>query len=201
MLSPNGHSAPDEARLEADFEMLRRRLGDVSALDPARSDPIFYFVFPCAAILTVRRLLPGWIARMQNEDGLHVQTISLSDMVWQLIDASGRWETWLEVESQFDLQDLKAAVLDVLCAHHGLARQVEQWVTAPRRNAVLFLTDVELLHPFCRSRVIETYLVNKVQVPIVFFYPGRRTGQHGLHFLEFYAEDPGYRSTIIGGLA
>ena len=191
----------NEARLEADFEMLRQQLKDPDALNPAHGDPIFYFVYSPSQILAVRRLLPGWIARLRNKDGLEVEVLSLSDLMWQLIDASGRWEIWLEVESDFDLRDFKAAVLDVLCANNDLAKQVEARVNTPREDAVLFITDVELLHPFCRSRVIEGYLNNKVRIPTVFFYPGRRVGQYDLHFLEFYPEDSGYRSTIIGGLA
>ena len=50
------------------------------------------------------------------------------------------------------------------------------------------------------ERELIGYAYTPVQVPIVFFYPGRRAGQYGLHFLEFYPEDPGYRSTLIGGL-
>ena len=81
-----------------------------------------------------------------------------------------------------------------------IVERVAERVMTSREHTVLFITDVELLHPYFRSRVIENYLNNKVQIPTVFFYPGRRTGQYGLHFLEFYPEDPGYRSTLIGGL-
>ena len=39
-----------------------------------------------------------------------------------------------------------------------------------------------------------------LKVPTVVFYPGRRSGQFGLHFLGFYPEDGNYRATLIGGL-
>ena len=190
-----------ETRLETDFETLRQRLGDPDALNPAQGDPIFYFVYRPSQILAVRRLLPGWVARLKNEDDLQVETLSLSEVIWDLIDASGRWEEWLEAEPLFTLQSVKASVLDVLCGRNDLPKEVLRHVESPRENTLLFVTDVELLHPYCRSRVIEGYLNNKVQIPLVFFYPGRRVGQYGLHFLEFYPEDSGYRSTIIGGWA
>ncbi len=190
---------PDEMQLEADFEKLRQRLDDPDALNPAHSDPIFYFVYSPSQILTVRKLLPGWIARLRNENGLEVETLSLSEIMWELIDASGRWEAWLELEPEHDLEDINEAVRDVLLrSDNALVKRIAERVASPRENAVLFITDVELLHPYIRSRVIENYLNNKVQIPTVFFYPGRRAGQYGLHFLEFYPEDPGYRSTLVG---
>lgn len=191
---------PDETRLEADFEKLRQRLGDPDALNPAHSDPIFYFVYPPSQILTMRKLLPGWIARLRNENGLEVETLSLSEIMWELLDASGRWDAWLELEPEHDLDAVNEAIRDVLRAGNALVERVAERVATSRENTVLFITDVELLHPYFRSRVIENYLNNKVLIPTVFFYPGRRTGQYGLHFLEFYPEDPGYRSTLIGGL-
>ena len=192
---------PDEARLESDFEKLRQRLGDPDALNPAHSDPIFYLVYPPSQILTVRKLLPGWIARLGNKDRLKVEILSLSEVMWELIDESGRWETWLELEPDFDLDEVNEAVRDVLRSGNALVERVAERVSEPREKTVLFVTDVELLHPYLRSRVIENYLNNKVRVPTVFLYPGRRVGQYGLHFLEFYPEDSGYRSTLIGGLA
>ena len=191
---------PDEVQLNIDFEKLRQRLGDADAPNPAHSDPIFYFVYSPSQILTMRKLLPGWIARLGNENGLAVEMLSLSEVMWELVDASGRWDAWLEVEPDHDLEDINEAVRDVLRSGNALVERVARRTATFRENTVLFITDVELLHPYFRSRVIENYLNNKVQIPTVFFYPGRRTGQYGLHFLEFYPEDPGYRSTLIGGL-
>ena len=188
---------PDEVQLDAHFEELRQRLGDPDALNPAHSDPIFYFVYLPSQILTMRKLLPGWIARLGNENGLAVEMLSLSEVMWELVDASGRWDAWLEVEPDHDLEDINEAVRDVL-RDDALVRRVAEQTTMFRENVVLFITDVELLHPYFRSRVIENYLNNKVQIPTIFFYPGRRAGQYGLHFLEFYPEDPGYRSTLVG---
>ncbi len=190
----------DEMQLETDFEKLRQRLRYPDALNPAHSDPVFYFVYPPAQALTVRRLLPGWTARLRNEDGQEVEILSLSEIMWELIDASGRWEAWLELEPDHDPEEINAAVRNVLRSEDALAKRVAEQVATERANTVLFVTDVELLHPYFRSRLIEDYLSNKVQVPTVFFYPGRRTGQYRLHFLDFYPEDSGYRSTLVGGI-
>lgn len=190
---------PDDTQLEADFEELCQRLGDTDALNPAHSDPIFYFVYPPSQILAVRRLLPSWTARLKHKNGLEVETLSLSQIIWQLIDASGRWDEWLELEPQADLDKVQEAINDVLRSGNALVEQVAEHVAVPRKNAVLLIIDTELLHPYFRSRAIESYLNNSVQVPVVFFYPGERVGQYGLRFLGFYDVDYGYRSTIVGG--
>ncbi|MFQ5616986.1 MAG: hypothetical protein ACE5GO_11085, partial [Anaerolineales bacterium] len=96
----------DESRLNADFEELKKRLQDPDALNPVHGAPVFYFVYAPKHILTVRRLLPGWIARMKNEHGLTVKQVSLSEITWNLIDESGRWEEWLGFEDDFDLEDV-----------------------------------------------------------------------------------------------
>jgi len=55
------------------------------------------------------------------------------------------------------------------------------------------------MHPFFRAHVIESALTDKIKVPTVLLYPGRRSGQFGLHFLDFYPVDGNYRATIVGG--
>lgn len=191
---------PAEVQLEADFEKLRHHLSHPDALNPAHSDPIFYFIYPPSQVLAVRRLMPGWIARLRNENGLTVETLSLSEVMWSIIEASGRWADWLEIESEYDQEEVNEAVRSVLRQNNALVERVAERVISPRENTLLFITDVELLHPYVRSRIIENHLNNKVKIPTIFFYPGRRAGQYGLHFLEFYPEDPGYRSTLIGEL-
>jgi Domain of unknown function (DUF1788) len=76
---------------------------------------------------------------------------------------------------------------------------VEVVESAPEGTVVL-LTEAELLHPYFRTRTIESHLHDRVKGPTVIFYPGRRSGQYGLHFLDFYPVDGNYRSTLLGGL-
>ena len=188
-----------EAKLDEDFERLRKRLNDPDALNPAHADPIFYMVYEPEFIFMVRQALPGWIARIRNENEMAVEVISLADLMWQIIDESGRWETWVDLEYEFDMEEMNEAIRSVLRdGDHFINVAVERVEQIPV-NTVIFITDVELLHPYYRSRHIENALTNKAKSPIVFFYPGERSGQHGLKFLGFYPEDTGYRSTLIGG--
>lgn len=193
---------PDNSGLDASFEELRLQLADPDRLSPAHADPLCYFVYDPSHILAVRSLLPGWIARLRNENGLAVERLSLSEVMWELIDASGRWEEWLELEPDSDQDKVNDAVRDVLLrGDDTIMKKVLEFVSVRREHTVVLITDVELLHPYLRSRVIEGHLKNKVQVPTVFFYPGRRAGQYDLYFLGIHQEDSGYRSPIYGGLA
>lgn len=190
---------PVETRLNTDFDQLRQRLLSPASLNPAQSDPVFYMVFHPEETLTVYRLLPGWIAQMEA-DGWRVKTLPLGKLIWELVDQSGHWDEWLEVESDEDQESINEAVRNVLRTNNALVQRVAQIITIDEPKTVVLVTEVELMHPYFRLRVIENYLNNKVRIPTIFLYPGRRAGQYGLHFLEFYPEDPGYRSPIFGGL-
>lgn len=192
---------PVETRLNTDFDQLRQRLLSPTGLNPAQSDPIFYLVFSPKATLTVYRLLPGWIALLEA-DGWRVKTLPLGKIIWEIIDQAGHWEEWIEVEGEGETDQVSVndSVRNVLRTNNALVGRVIQAVALDEPKTLVLVTEVELLHPYFRLRVIENYLNNKVRIPTVFLYPGRRAGQYGLHFLDFYPEDPGYRSTLIGGL-
>ena len=96
-----------------------------------------------------------------------------------------------EQEADSELARLASAIAAADIAYHQK--------DAPE-NAVVLLTEAELLHPYFRTRTIESKLHDKVKKPVVIFYPGRRSGQYGLQFLDFYTVDGNYRSTLIGGL-
>lgn len=193
--------SPDEARLETNFEELVEKLKAPSTLNPLHGAPVFYFVYPPRQVLTVRKLLPVWKARLAERDRLNLRIISLAEIVDRVIQASGRWETWLELEEDFEVSEMNRSVSSALEQDEALIRAVVEKVKADSDPGdIVFLTDVELLHPYARTRPIEHALHQQITSPVVFLYPGRRVGQYGLNFLEFYPEDSGYRSTIIGGL-
>ena len=186
------------ASLDDRFKDLLAQLGHPATLNPAKSDPILYFVYPVAEMLELKRRIPIWTAQLRNE-GLDVQRISLSEILWQLVDESGRYGAWLELEAGADVEQINEAVRDVLRSEGRLAEEVATRIGQASGRSVVLLTDAEMLHPYFRARAIESKLHDRVQVPTVIFYPGRRSGQYGLHFLEFYPVDGNYRSTLIGG--
>ena len=186
--------------LDSTFAELAVKLRDREALNPAKSDPLFYFVHDPAEALEVKRMLPVWAAALER-DGWTVEQVSLSDLLWQVVDASGRWEEWLAIEPDADPAEINEAIRDVLRSGNALVEAVARHVEAPRPKTLVFLTDVAMLHPYFRARALESGLHDRVRVPAVLFYPGRRSGQYGLHFLGFYPVDGNYRSTLVGGIA
>jgi hypothetical protein len=184
--------------LDADFEQLAARLQQPGALSASQTDPWFYFVYPPEETMQVRRQLSVWRARLRNA-GVEVEQVSFSKLLWGLVDASGRWEGWLEAEADADPEKVNDAIRSVLQDNHRLQEQVAAIVGQERPNSVVFLTDTEMLHPYYRVHSLENALHDQVKRPVVVFYPGERSGQFGLSFLGFYKPD-GYRATIVGGL-
>jgi len=183
--------------LEDDFEQL---LPHWRETQHSTRDPFYYFVYAPDQALTVKAQLPVWIARLHN-DGITAERVSFSDLLWEIVDASGHWQTWLDYEDGADQHDVNESVRDVLRLQDALVGRVAALVAERREKTVVFLTDTEMLHPYFRVRTLESVLHDRIRIPLVVLYPGRRVGQFGLHFLGFYPEDPNYRATLIGGLA
>ena len=189
-----------DKQLDLSFEQLRKRLLDPNILSPVHGASVFYFVYDPGMILSVRRLMPGWVSRLKNEQGIDVELISLAEILWKLIDESGRWNEWIELEKDFTPQQINAAISSVLQQDNVFINAVVERVLSVQAGKVVFIVDVELIHPYAKTKPIESVLHNKSQIPVIFFYPGERTGQFGLKFLSFYPEDQGYRSSLIGGI-
>lgn len=185
--------------LDDAFSELIDKIRDRDALNPAKSAPVFYFRYQPDQMLDLKKRLPRWMSKIR-ETGFEVRRISLADIIWDIVDKSGRWDIWLELEADADPDQINEAVRDVLRQGNALVERVAVEVAAASDNTIVFLTESELLHPYMRTRVIEEYLHNRATACTIIFYPGERSGQFGLRFLGFYKEDSGYRSTIIGGL-
>jgi Domain of unknown function (DUF1788) len=185
--------------LDETFEELTEKLREPAALNPAMSDPFFYFVHDPAQTLEVKRNLPRWSATLERH-GWKVERLSLARILWQVVEASGRWNEWLELESDATQDQVNAAVRDALQADGAFVEALSETLSKERPGTLVLLTDTLALHPYFRVRSLEHALHDRVKTPAVLFYPGRRTGQYGLHFLGFYPEDGNYRATLVGGI-
>ena len=185
--------------LDSAFNELLDRIRDPDALNPAKSAPIIYFAYPPELMLDLKKHLPRWAAKIR-EAGFEVRRLSLADVLWDTIDRSGRWDVWLELEADAETDQINEAVRDVLRQGNTLVDRVAELIESTPEGTVVLLTEAELLHPYFRTRTIESRLHDKVKTPTVVLYPGRRSGQYGLHFLDFYPVDGNYRSTLIGGV-
>ena len=184
--------------LDNAFNELVDKISDSDALNPAKSDPVFYFAYPPELMLDLKKHLPRWTSRLRAA-GFNVRRVSLADILWEMVDKSGRWEVWLELEAEADADQVNESVRDVLRQGDAFVDRVAEVVESTSEGTIVLLTEAELLHPYFRTRTIESWLHDKVKTPTVILYPGSRSGQYGLHFLDFYPVDGNYRSTLLGG--
>ena len=185
--------------LDETFDALRTHLRHPESLNPAKSDPFFYFVHDSAETLTVKQKLAIWSSMLRNE-GWVIDHVSLSKLIWEIVDASGRWDEWLTLEPEADPDAMNEAIANVLRTDNALVESLASHVSHEHPRKMVFVTDTIALHPYFRARSLESGLHDRVKVPTVIFYPGRRSGQYGLHFLGFYEFDGNYRATLLGGL-
>lgn len=185
--------------LDSTFASLKEYLVDPDSLNPTRGDPFFYFVHAPDQTLTVKQKLPIWCTALRQEGGWEVLVVSLAELMWQDIDAGGRWNSWLKSEPGCDAAQVRRSVQSFLTQKNRFLERIKALVTQDVPGRLLFLTDAAALHPFFRVRAIEDNLHNEVRIPTILFYPGRRIGQFGLSFLDLYEEDGNYRSTLVGG--
>jgi hypothetical protein len=185
--------------LDETFESLMDHLRHPESLNPAKSDPFFYFVHDPAEVLAVKQKLGVWSSALRNE-GWTIETVSISKLIWRIVNNSGRWDEWLALEPEVDPEAINEAVSDVLRSGNAMVESLASHISNERGRTLVFVTDVAALHPYFRVRSLESGLHDRVKVPTVLFYPGRRSGQYGLHFLGFYEFDGNYRATLLGGL-
>lgn len=156
---------------------------------------ICYLTFDNDDILYVKRMLREvWISLAKNRN-LKVTQLSMQKVLQEFFDQyedrieAGETDDYYEMMDVYDSlgEDLRngeiieTAILDA------------QEKVLKDKNGVLFITDLEAIHPFTRFGPIEQTLYTKIKVPIVVFYPGEKTGS-ALRFLNFYPEDGNYRS-------
>ena len=136
--------------LDNAFNELLDKIRDPDALNPAESDPVFYFAYPPELMLDLKKHLPRWTSRIR-EAGFEVRRVSLADILWNTVDKSGRWDDWLELEAEADADQINEAVRDVLRQGNTLVNhQVAEVVESTPEGTVVLLTEVELLHPYFR---------------------------------------------------
>lgn len=122
---PSRINIPNDQVLENAFQELRAMLKQPATLNPAHSDPIFYFVYRPEHMLTVKLRLAGWMGTLRN-DGFQPVRISLADLVRELIDASKHWEDWLALEAEAEPGDLNHEINNVLIQNNALINQVAE---------------------------------------------------------------------------
>lgn len=188
--------------LQQNFDELRQRLKHGRGMNHISDDPILYLVFKPEEMLTVKRRMKQWIAKL-NLEGWQVHVFSMAEAVHYILNKNDLRDIWLESEQDapLDFDVINKTLTDALTGENTLRDMIEERLIALKGqdNAVLFITDLEALHPYLRVGTIEQGLQGRFTVPTIILYPGKRSGRTTLSFLGIYPEDGNYRSIHIGG--
>jgi hypothetical protein len=152
-------------------------------------------------MLAVKKRMKQWIAKL-NLEGLQVHTFSMAEAVHEILQHHDLRQIWIESEKDapLDFKTINDTLADALTAKGAIKTMLDDKLQALKgeKGAVLFVTDLEALHPYLRVGTIEQQLQGRFTVPTVILYPGVRAGRTTLRFLGIYPEDGNYRSTHIG---
>lgn len=163
--------------------------------DYAGDKTICYLTFPIDQMLEVKRKLnTTWISLAKNK-GLKVELLSLHTVLKVFFDKD-EYRIEAGEDAAADLYEMKE-VFSSLGSNLDNQKVIDQAILDAQekvgKNGILFITDLEAIHPYTRFGPIEQRIYNEIKVPIVVFYPGERSGS-ALKFLGFYPEDGNYRS-------
>jgi hypothetical protein len=177
--------------------VLRQGLGSVR---PTGFDPVYYLIFPPEEMLAVKQRMPEWEAQLKI-DGFEVYQLSMIDVINGYFRNHNLHDEWREAAK---LQNGDFATINhSLTTHLKRENVVAQAIKTKldqlhgKSSAVLFLTDLEALHPYLRIGAIESQLTGKFNTHTVVLYPGSAGGAYSRRFLSIHKEDGNYRSPHI----
>jgi hypothetical protein len=187
--------------LKSNFNELIERIRQGREFAHASFEPVYYLVFSPTQIVDVKRQIPAWVAKLQNE-GWSVHTFSISENIHEILENIPLRKIWLKADSRspLDWEKTNQSLANAL-SNGALESRLEEKLNSIQddKKGILLVTDLEALHPYMRIGAIESSLHGKFKVPTVFLYPGERAGNTKLKFLGFYPEDGNYRSVHVGG--
>ena len=181
------------------FDRLKKHILSGRELDHASHEPIYYLIFPPNQILEVKHRLIAWEAQLKN-DGWKVHKFSIALAIDVLLESSPLMKFWIREDKKAPLSWKKTnKAIENYLSDGKLTDMLREKLReiSKDENAILFITDLEALHPYLRIGAIESSLIGEFKRPTVIFYPGVSTGKTNLKFLGFYSEDGNYRSVHI----
>jgi len=178
------------------YRTLLNYLIEPKSYDHSGDKTICYLTFGTDEMLTVKRQLnQTWVELARNK-GLKVELLSMHQVLKDFFDKDDyRIEAGeYAADDEEEMQDVYDSLGENLKNQKVIENAIlEAQSKVAKDKGVLFITDIEAIHPFTRFGPIEQKIYNQVEVPIVVFYPGEISG-NALKFLGFYPEDGNYRS-------
>lgn len=169
-------------------------LGGAAFLSAFREMPFAIFVHSPAEEFTLRRKLQLLFAELQRAS-LEPVHLSLAELAKESVDRAqqedGGWQRIYEGERK--RRSTKAAVQTVRYALQTAAPLadlvVERLEDANPDRTVTFLGRIGALYPAYRAQALLAALAGRIKVPVVLLFPGRRSTDGGIEFLEGLPSD------------
>lgn len=179
------------------FHQILEYLEDPGSGHHSGDKKLCYLTFPFEKVLIVKQNLETFLslAKHQNYD---VDVLSLGTVVNDYIVNNPRRKNWYgfsKVEEQSEMSDFFKGVGSSIIENEVIETAIlqKQGELQNKKKPLLFITDLEGIHPFTRFGPIEQKIYNQLEIPIIILYPGDLTGS-SLEFLGFYPADGNYRS-------
>ena len=143
--------------LQMSFDELRSRLRQGKRLSNTSDDPVFYLVFHPSQMLEVKKNMKSWKAKLKLE-GWKVEEFSMADAVRGILTNHPLRDIWIEGESDdpvaFD--EINSTLADALMSDGALQKLFDAKLQSLKgqKNTVLFVTDLEALHPYLRVGIL-----------------------------------------------
>jgi hypothetical protein len=183
------------------FNELRGQLkSGIGSIRPTGFDPVYYLLFPAHQIIEVKQRLPEWEAQLKV-DGFQPQHLSMTAVLNDYFRTSDLREPLLEAarlqSNDFSVivRSLTTHLVNDNVVGAAILRAIEVHQNDP--TSVLFLSDLEALHPFLRIGAVEQQLLGRFSFPTIVLYPGTAGGAYSRRFLGVHKEDGNYRSPHI----
>ena len=167
--------------LQKKFEELRLHLKQGRGLGPSGDDPVYYIVFPPREMIEVKRQLKIWLVKLKHE-GWDPHVFSMMEAVHSILRENDLREIWEEAEAEDPLNfqeindTLSRALQEGDALKNLLLNKLEDLKST--EGAILFISDLEALHPYLRIGALEQQLQGKFYVPTVVLYPGAVSYTH-----------------------
>lgn len=156
--------------LDQNFNELRSQLKYGRGLNHAGMDPVYYLVFRPEEMLEVKKRLKIWTAKLRKE-GWDVQVFSMAEAVNGVIKHHNLRQFWLQGEEDdpLDFEGINKTISDALLRTESLKEVFLQKLAsiAEQPNVLLFVTDLEAIHPYLRIGMLEEKLQGKFTAPTV----------------------------------
>lgn len=157
--------------------------------------PFVIFHYPPSSELNMREKIDSFVDRLEYED-IEVLKIDLRELFFSILEEKGLIESVIDVEKE-EKDDLMDALRPVFFEGVGekLGDLPQSIIDMKEEGDIIILYDLGILYPLSSLSTIFTNLENKIDKPVIAFYPSEKEGKK----LKFLDETEGsyYRAKVV----